>query len=83
MPLLEAFLARARGHDARLTMVDGRILYHDGRFTDRTLLDAEAQAVAAAHAARLPADPANRERAGRLHDRLCDHYGRYMEHIRN
>jgi 5-methylthioadenosine/S-adenosylhomocysteine deaminase len=83
MPLLEAFLARAQGHDARLTMVDGRILYHDGSFTDRTLLDAEAQAVAAAHAARLPADPANRDRAGRLHDRLCDHYGRYMEHIRN
>jgi 5-methylthioadenosine/S-adenosylhomocysteine deaminase len=74
MPLLEAFLARARGGDARLTMVDGRILYQDGRFADASLADAEEMAAAAARNARRANDPVGRERAHRLHPHLCDHY---------
>jgi cytosine/adenosine deaminase-related metal-dependent hydrolase len=31
VPIAEAVLARAEGRDVRLTMVDGRILYRDGR----------------------------------------------------
>lgn len=74
MPLVDAFLARGRGADARLTMVEGKILYQDGRFTDTDLAEVEARAAEAAHAARLPTDPANRERTRRFQQRLGDHY---------
>lgn len=74
MPLLEAFLARAHGADARLTMVDGRILYQDGRYTDGSLEELEAAAAAAACAGRHPSDPANAERTRRLRGHLCEHY---------
>ena len=74
MPLVEAFLARGRGADARLTMVEGKILYQDGRFTDTNLAEIEARAAEAAHAARDPADPANRERTRRFQQHLRDHY---------
>jgi cytosine/adenosine deaminase-related metal-dependent hydrolase len=74
MPLLEAFLARARGSDTRLTMVEGRILYEDGRFADASLIEAEGIAAEAARAARLPPDPADRERASRFQRHLCNHY---------
>jgi 5-methylthioadenosine/S-adenosylhomocysteine deaminase len=76
MPLLEAFLGRAQGRDCKLTRVDGRVLYHDGRFTDASLFEtAEAEAVATAMAARMPADPADRERARHLQADLCNHFG--------
>ena len=79
MPLLEAFIGRAQGRDCRLTMVDGRVLYRDGRFTDPNLFDtAQAEAVATARAARLPADPANRERTRGLHGPLTDHFSAFM-----
>jgi 5-methylthioadenosine/S-adenosylhomocysteine deaminase len=74
MPLLEAFLSKAQGTDARLTMVDGRILFRDGKYTDQAVSDAEQLAVASARAARLPADNANRERTHRLQNHLCEHY---------
>lgn len=48
MPMIELVLARADARDVRMTMVDGRVLYRDGRFTH---LDASAIAAAAAEAA--------------------------------
>lgn len=44
LPLLDLLMARAGGRDVRMTMVAGRILYRDGRFTH---LDAEEAAAAA------------------------------------
>lgn len=74
MPLLDAFLARGQGMDARLTMVEGKILYRDGGYTDGSIEELEAEAVKAARAARLPADPANRDRTRRYRGHICDHY---------
>lgn len=74
MPLLDAFLARGQGADARLTMVEGRVLYRDGRYTDFAIEELEARAVAAARAARLPVDPTNRDRTKRYRSHICDHY---------
>jgi cytosine/adenosine deaminase-related metal-dependent hydrolase len=74
MPLMDAFLAKAQGSDARLTMVDGRILYQDGAYADPDLSDVEEMAVASARAARIPVDYANRERTHRLQKHLCEHY---------
>ncbi len=74
MPLLEALLARVQGSDVRLTMVDGRILYRDGRLLGLDLDEIEQAAVSTARLARRPKDPASRERTSRLHDYLCRHY---------
>jgi len=74
MPLLEAFLARAQGCDVVMTMVDGRILYKDGRYTDLSIEALEADAAAVARAARRPDDSANTARTGRYRIHLCDHY---------
>lgn len=52
MPLLDALLGRATGRDVRMTMVDGRIVYRDGRFPGQDLDAVEAAAVQAAAAAR-------------------------------
>lgn len=60
--------------DARLTMVEGKILYRDGAYTDDSIEELEAAAVAAARAARLPSDPANRDRTRRYRSHICDHY---------
>ncbi len=76
MPLLEALLARAQGNDVRLTMVDGRILYRDGRLPALDLEEIEQAAVATARLARRPKDPANREQALRLDEHLRRHYAR-------
>src|SRR5262245_37654944 len=74
MPLVEALLARAQGPDIRLTMVDGRILYRDGRLTGLDIADIEQAAAGAARQARLPADAASRERARQLDPHLRRHY---------
>jgi 5-methylthioadenosine/S-adenosylhomocysteine deaminase len=74
MPLLEAFLTRARGEDVRLTMVGGRICYRDGAFPHLSLSDVEEQAVRAAGAARRPKDPADRDRTAELRSHLVAHY---------
>jgi len=76
MPLLEAFVARATGNDVRLTMVDGRILYRDGRLLELDLGEIEAAAIASAHAARRPKDVANTARTLQLDDHLRRHYQR-------
>lgn len=76
MPVLEAFMARGQGADAQLTMVEGRLLYLNGRYTDAAIEELEADAVAAARAARLPSDPANRDRTRRYRNHICDHYRR-------
>ena len=74
MPLLEALLARVHGSDVRLTMVDGRILYRDGRLLGLDLDEIERAAVSTARSARRPKDPANRQRTLLLQDHLCRHY---------
>jgi cytosine/adenosine deaminase-related metal-dependent hydrolase len=74
MPVLEAFLARGQGSDAVMTMVNGRILYRDGRYTDLSIESLEADAAAVARAARRPADPANVARTRRYRSHICDHY---------
>ncbi len=76
MPLLEAFLGRAQGRDCRLTMVDGKVLYRYGEFTDDTLLEV-AQTQAAATAREAYRSP-NRARAGELHRPLHGHFSDYM-----
>ncbi len=57
MDLLTAFAARARGRDVRLTMVDGRVLFRDGRLARLERPAIEAEARAAAMAARQSPDP--------------------------
>lgn len=74
MPLLEAFVARAQGSDVRMTMVDGRVLYRDGRYSDISLDELEGQAAAAAEAARLPRNPADSDRTQMYRQYLYDHY---------
>jgi cytosine/adenosine deaminase-related metal-dependent hydrolase len=74
MPVLDAFLARAQGSDAVMTMVNGRIVYRDGRYTDLSMEQLEADAAAIARAARRPADPANVTRTKRFRGHICDHY---------
>lgn len=74
MPLMEAFLARACGRDARMTMVNGRILYRDGRFTDLDVATLVEEAVSVAKRARRPSDMKNRERYEILRPRLEEHY---------
>lgn len=74
MSVLEAFLARGGGADTVMTMVEGRVLYRDGRYADPSLERLEADAAAAAQAARLPTDPANPERTRRYRARLREHF---------
>jgi cytosine/adenosine deaminase-related metal-dependent hydrolase len=74
MPLLEAFLARAQGGDVRMTMVDGRVLYQDGRYADVSLSELESEAATSARKARLPSDPGDADRTMRYRHHLCDHY---------
>ena len=74
MPILDASLARASGRDVRLTMVDGRVVYRDGR---HTLLDMESvanEARRAALAARRPGDPRNTDRMLALRRHMSEHY---------
>jgi 5-methylthioadenosine/S-adenosylhomocysteine deaminase len=78
MPLMEAFLARARGCDARMTMVDGRILYRDGSFTDIDLAALTEEAAAMASAARRPTDPCNRDRYLALRPHIDHHYSQVL-----
>lgn len=74
MPILDVFLARGQGRDAVLTMVNGRILYRDGRYTGLSIEELEMDAAAVARAARRPADPANVVRTKRYRSHICDHY---------
>ncbi|WP_439594355.1 amidohydrolase family protein [Falsiroseomonas sp.] len=74
VPLLDLLLARADARDVRLTMVDGRVLYREGRFPH---LDAEAIAAAAAEAAaraREPWTPAREEAVAGLVQAVRQHY---------
>jgi cytosine/adenosine deaminase-related metal-dependent hydrolase len=66
-PVLDALMARATGREVRMTMVGGRIAYRDGAFPGLDLTVAEAEAVAAAAAARRhpSRDPAAVEALGR------------------
>ncbi|MGX9963575.1 amidohydrolase family protein [Roseomonas sp. F4] len=59
VPLLDLLLARADARDVRLTMVDGRVLYRDGRFPH---LDSAAITAAAAEAATRARAPWDAER---------------------
>lgn len=67
MTLLDALMARATGREVRMTMVGGRVVYRDGAFPGLDLTAAEAEAVAAAAAARRhpSRDPAAVEALGR------------------
>lgn len=74
MPIVDAFLARATGQHVRLTVVDGRIVFRDGVLTTVDRERVEREAAAAALAARLPRESANRERARALREHLVAHY---------
>ncbi|MFC3337615.1 amidohydrolase family protein [Paracandidimonas soli] len=74
MPLLRAMLSRSRGDDVRMTMVDGRIRYLQGRHTDADIDQARAAAVACAEAARTQVDQLRREKARETVEHLCQHY---------
>lgn len=74
MPITEAFLARATGSDAVMTMVNGEILYLNGKYTRTNIAALEQDASAAALRARRPADAANSERTRRLREHLAEHY---------
>jgi 5-methylthioadenosine/S-adenosylhomocysteine deaminase len=65
--LPDLLMARATGRDVRMTMVGGRILYRDGAFPHLAREDCEADAAAAALAARRhpTRDPAAVEALGR------------------
>lgn len=78
MPLLEAFLARANGRDTRMTMVDGRILYRNGAFTDLDLAALTEEAVAVAKQARRPGDPRNRDRYEAFAPLVKQHYSEIL-----
>jgi 5-methylthioadenosine/S-adenosylhomocysteine deaminase len=74
MPLMEAFLTRAQGRDVRLTMVDGRILYQDGKFRGFDLNEIEQAAVQSALGARRPRDASDHGRTAELRTHLGHHY---------
>lgn len=74
MPIADAFLARATGRDVRLTMVDGRIVFRDGKLQKLDRAAVEQDAADAASKARLPQNIANRDRARALSGHLLAHY---------
>ncbi len=79
MPVIEAFLARGMGADTQMTMVDGRVLYLNGEYTDTEISALEDKACEAARSARRPADPANIDRTKKLRQSLSDHYCRLAQ----
>ena len=74
MPVIDATLARATGADVRLTMVDGRVVYRDGRHTLLDIEEVERQARESALAASRPKEPANADRMMTLHRHMMEHY---------
>ena len=74
MPLIDAFLARATGMDAVLTMVDGRIVFRDGDFTSLDHAEIARGAAATALAARSPRRPEDSRRTEDLKQHLTSHY---------
>jgi cytosine/adenosine deaminase-related metal-dependent hydrolase len=82
MPLTEAFMARGRGDDVRMTMVGGRILYRDGKLLYLDIDAIARQAGAAAEAARLPADPADVAITAELRPYIAKFYAELTEHSR-
>lgn len=73
---LDLMLARAGGSDIRLAMVDGRILYRDGRLaeTDRSAVEERVRTMAEAAAA--PTDAEAAELLPELKTGLIQHYQR-------
>lgn len=76
VPLLDLVLARGRGADVRLTMVDGTIRYRDGALTALDRADIEARVRAGAAAAAAPAEPALAVLVPELRAHLRRHYAR-------
>lgn len=74
MPLIDAMLARARGDDVKLTMVDGAILYQDGALTGIDKPAIAAEAADAARAGRGPRDPDDIRRMQTLRQHIERHY---------
>jgi cytosine/adenosine deaminase-related metal-dependent hydrolase len=78
LPLLDLVLARADARDVRMTMVEGTILYRDGRFPR---LDPQAIAAAAAEAAaasRAAWTPAREAAVARLVEALRGYYAGFV-----
>lgn len=75
MPLRDAVVARALGRDVVLTMVEGRVLYRDGRFPHLDPAAVRDAAAEAARRAREPREAGDRERAARLGDALERFWG--------
>lgn len=74
MPIADAFLARATARDVRMTMVEGRIVFREGKLQKLDRSAIEQEAADAASTARLPRDIANRDRARALRGHLLAHY---------
>ena len=73
MPIVDASLARATGADVRLTMVDGRVVYRDGRHALLDIEEVEREARETALAARQPKDLKNVDRMAALHRHMAEH----------
>lgn len=82
MPILDAFLARGRGADTLLTMVDGRVRYRLGQFYGFAIGELEEAAASVATAARHPPDLRNVARTRDLREELRDHYRSVAENGR-
>jgi cytosine/adenosine deaminase-related metal-dependent hydrolase len=72
--LLDAVLARATGADVRMTMVDGRILFRDGRLPETDLVAIEEAVRRTADETRPPLDPEAADLLPELKARLGHHY---------
>ncbi len=74
VPVVDAFLARANGRDAVMTMVDGTIRYCNGSYPGLSVDALQVQAADAARSARRPADIADIPHAAGYRHALGEHY---------
>lgn len=74
MPLIDALVARGRGSDVTLTMVAGKVLYHNGKLTELDIDKVRVAAGEAAKEARAPHDPRDVERTERLKPYIAKFY---------
>jgi cytosine/adenosine deaminase-related metal-dependent hydrolase len=78
LPLLDLVLGRADARDVRMTMVDGRILYRDGRFPHLDAAAIAARAADAAAASRAAWTPAREAAVARLVEAVRGYYAAFV-----